>query len=128
MHAHTHSPSLYNSRMIAFSYLFEQCCIHIFTGISPRIVEHPQNQCAELGGTVTFRCEASTSAHEFQITYKWLLSHDGRDSEVIQKGKPASAELTITKVTEEQRGKYKCIVKNEFGEEKSQSAKLMIGM
>ena len=100
--------------------------MHIFAGVNPKIEKHPQDQCAVLGGRVTFRCKASTSG--LKITYKWLHTRGGRDSEVNQRGKPASAELTITEVTEEHRGKYKCIVKNEFGEEKSQSAELMVGM
>ena len=109
--------------MIVFSYLFRQCCI--FTGIIPKIVEQPQDQRTVLGDTVTFRCTASTSGP--QITFKWLHPPDGRYSEV--KVKPASSELSIKEVTEgDRRIKYGCIVKNEFGEEKSQLAELIIGM
>ena len=109
-------------RVIVFSYLFKQCCI--FTGIIPKIVEQPQNQRTVLGDTVTFRCTASTSGP--QITFKWMPPPDGRHSEV--KAKPASAKLSIKEVTEGDRGKYRCIVKNGFGEEKSQPAELIIGM
>ena len=88
-------------------------------------MEHPKVQHTVLGGAATFKCKTSISG--FQITYKWLRSRDGRNSEVNQKGKPASAELTIAEVTESHRGQYRCIVKSEFGEEESQSAELIIG-
>ena len=107
--------------MIASSDLFKQ---YIFTGVFPRIEEHPQDQQTVLGGTVTFRCEASTSG--LSTTYKWMRICDGRDSEV--KVKTASDELSIAGVTEGHRGKYRCIVKNEFGEKESQPAELMLGM
>ena len=51
---------------------------------------------------------------------------DGNISEV--KVKPASAELIIEEVTEGHRGKYRCIVKNEFGDQESRPAELIIGM
>ena len=78
-----------------------------------------------LGGTVTFRCKASISGP--QITFKWMHTRDGRDSKV-EPEKTASAELSIKGVTEGHRGKYRCVVNNEFGGHESDSAGLRIGM
>ena len=85
----------------------------------PVIAMHPADQRIAVGGRVVFKCQATGAV---PLMYSWL--HNGVD---IPDQHNMKLEFIAQKHGPHGPGEYTCIVENEFGKRKSESAKLTVG-
>ena len=93
---------------VCFDYLSLDGC--------PVIATHPVHQTVALNKMVVFECKATGAA---PLTYSWL--HNG--SEMIPAQNQSRLQIVVKRYS---KGEYSCLVKNEFGSKKSDSATLII--
>ena len=91
--------------------------IHSSKQDDPGIAAHPKSQKCFPGETVTFRIEARG---ETQLTFRWL------HGECVLKGADGPV-LTLTEVSDCERGVYMCEVENESGKVSCEVAELEVG-
>ena len=91
------------------------CSDYLSAGGCPVIATHPFDQTAVLGKTVVFECKAMGAA---PLTYSWL--HNG--SEMIPAQNQSRMQIVVKRHS---KGEYSCLVENEFGTNKSDSATLI---
>lgn len=99
---------------------------------NPRIVEEPVSQLAVKGKNVTINCTAIASASSAMI-FKWKRDnfelsprHIVTESSVqpLTNNTIATSKLIMTDISQENAGKYQCIVSNVYGTSYSQKVKI----
>jgi len=93
------------------------CSDYLSAGGCPVIATHPVHQTVALNKMVVFECKATGAA---PLTYSWL--HNG--SKMIPAQNQSRVEIVVKRYS---KGEYSCLVKNEFGSKKSDSATLTVG-
>lgn len=99
---------------------------------NPRILEEPLSQLAVKGKNVTLNCTAIASASSAMI-FKWKRDnfelsprHIVTESNVqpLTNNTIATSKLVMTDISQENAGKYQCIVSNVYGTSYSQKVKI----
>ncbi|GLG98860.1 Toll-like receptor 7 [Gryllus bimaculatus] len=99
----------------------------------PNIMVHPLTQTALRGNNVTLHCKASSSA-EVPMTFQWRKDNvDIKPINIQQfirssdgKGTEQSSEFTLLNITQNDAGKYQCVVSNNYGTTYSAKSKLSV--
>ena len=102
--------------------LFHAHYLCFLTVRPPEIICHPENQSVVIGVEVDFSIQATGDNLQFQ----W--QKDGSD--LSEGGKHCGTNtdtLRITKMEEDDKGCYRCVVKNDVGMEFSEEALLTVG-
>lgn len=99
---------------------------------NPRILEEPMSQLAVKGTNITLNCTAIASASSAMI-FKWKRDnfelsprHIVTESNVqsLTNNTVATSKLIMTDISQENAGKYQCIVSNVYGTSYSQKVKI----
>lgn len=88
-------------------------------GGCPDIAKHPADRTLAVGKEVIFECQATGAA---PLMYTWL-----RDGINIPAQNGNILKFHVQKHGQRGPGEYTCLVENEFGTKKSNSAKLTVG-
>lgn len=100
----------------------------------PRIIEHPASQLAVKGTNVTLKCTAISSSSSAMI-FKWNRDsfelsprHIVTESSVqpLTNNTVATSRLVMTDISQENAGKYQCIVSNLYGPAFSTKVKISV--
>ena len=87
----------------------------------PKITEHPNEQSVAIGANVTFQVKATGDDLHFQ----WQKNQSDLDDGDRCCGTRTSR-LRIVEVEKDDKGRYRCLVKNSVGEEFSHEAFLIV--
>ena len=94
--------------------------------VPPELVENPTNVTAYVGDTVKFRCNVTGSPLPAVSWQQNGITLDVLNTSIEQSSSFLSSILTLPDVKRDVIGYYKCIVGNNYGEQVSQRAYLLI--
>lgn len=89
----------------------------------PKIVEEPNDVELTLGGTAVFTCRVSGDPTP-EIT--WMLNSNEIHIDYSRVNILPDGSLRVDKASESDIGQYECMAKNDMGEVKSKSAKMIV--
>ena len=111
---------VYIKGSIYYSYSVDNA-VKISCKVKPKILTHPASVSVKEGKTVSFKVKAVGDNMKFQ----WFVMKKGADKWSPMKGKTA-ATLKLTAKKSMNGFKYRCRVKNTWGEVTSKAAKLTV--